>query len=289
MPLSDTAITFFNSEWHDGNTPILGAADHAAWQGTMCFDGARYFEGVTPDLDRHCARIVDSATAMGLRSPVSGEELTGLVLDGIKKLGTDQALYLRPMIWSADSLATIIEPDPDSTRYCVCLEVMPMAQPGDMPITVSPFRRPRPESAVTNAKAGALYPNNARMLGEARSRGFKNALSLDPDGNVAETATANVFLVRDGVVETPTPNGTFLNGITRQRIIGLLRDDGLDVRESVLTVEDFREADEIFMTGNAAKVLPVTALDDRQLQPGPVMKRAREAYWDFAHSRRSAG
>lgn len=286
MPLSDTAITYFNGDWHDGNTPILGAADHAAWQGTMVFDGARFFEGVTPDLDRHCARIIDSAAAMGMRAPVTGADLVGLVHDGIRKLGTDQALYLRPMIWSADSLPTILEPDPDATRFCVCLEVLPMAQPGDMPITVSPYRRPRADMAVTDAKAGALYPNNARMLTEARLRGFKNALSLDPDGNVAETATANIFMVRDGVVMTPEPNGTFLNGITRQRIIKILRDDGLDVREEVLSVDDFRQADEIFTTGNAAKVLPVTGLDDRALQPGPVMKRAREAYWDFAHSRR---
>lgn len=286
MPLSDTAITYYQGDWHDGNAPILGAADHGAWQGTMVFDGARFFEGVTPDLDRHCARIVASAKAMGMAAPVSADDVMGLILDGIKKLGADKALYLRPMMWSADSLASILEPDPDSTRFAICLEALPMPEPGDMPITISPYRRPRMDMAVTEAKAGCLYPNNARIVSEARSRGFRNALSLDADDNVAETASTNVFLVRDGVVETPVPNGTFLNGITRQRIISILREDGLDVRESTLSVDDFRQADEIFLTGNAAKVLPVTALDDRQMQAGPVMRRAREAYWDFAHSRR---
>lgn len=285
MALGERAVTFFNGAWHDGNTPILGATDHGAWQGTMVFDGARFFEGVTPDLDLHCARVVRSAAAMGLEAPVTGEEIVGIVQDGIKRIGTDQALYLRPMMWSTQASPALVDADPGSTAFAVCIETLPLATPGEMPITVSPFRRPRQDTAVTEAKAACLYPNNARILVEARKRGFKNALSLDVEDNVAESATSNVFMVRDGVVQTPVHNGTFLNGITRQRIIGLLRDAGHEVEETTLSVDDFRAADEIFFTGNAAKVTPVTALDDRQLQAGPVARAAREAYWDFAHSR----
>ena len=159
-----------------------------------------------------------------------------------------------------------------------------MPETGDMPMTVSPFRRPDPRSALTTAKAACLYPNNARIITEAKTRGFKNALSLDLEDNVAESATSNVFLVRDGVVRTPVHNNTFLNGVTRRRMIGLLRKDGYEVEEVSLQVEDFRDADEIFLTGNAAKVLPVTALDERNFNYGAVTKRARELYWDFAHT-----
>ena len=137
----------------------------------------------------------------------------------------------------------------------------------------------------TDAKAACLYPNNARMLREAREKGFDNALVLDAMDNVAELATSNLFIVRDGVALTPIPNGTFLDGITRQRVIGLLRGAGVEVREAVLTVDDVRGEDEVFSTGNALKVMPVTRFDDVTYPIGPVARQARELYWDFAHGR----
>jgi len=159
----------------------------------------------------------------------------------------------------------------------------PLRKPDGFSITLSPFRRPTPETMPVDAKAGCLYPNNARSLFEARSRGFDDALVCDVVGNVAELATSNIFMVRDGVVFTPVPNGTFLAGITRQRIIGLLRDAGLAVVEKTLKYPDFEAADEIFSTGNFSKVVPVTRIDQRSLQPVPTFRKARELYWDFAH------
>jgi branched-chain amino acid aminotransferase len=102
-------------------------------------------------------------------------------------------------------------------------------------------------------------------------------------GNIAELANANVMMVKDGVVFTPSPNGTFLSGITRARVIGLLRGDGVTVVEKPLTYEDFLDADEIFSTGNYNKVAPMIRIDQRDLQVGPITRRARKLYWDFAH------
>ena len=121
----------------------------------------------------------------------------------------------------------------------------------------------------TNAKAGCLYPNNGRAILEAKMRGFDNALVLDMLGNVAETATSNIFLAHDGQVVTPVANGTFLSGITRARTIALLAGQGIDVVERTVSVRDFLEADEVFSTGNHSKVVPVTRIEDRNLQPGP--------------------
>src|SRR3989441_12848244 len=135
-----------------------------------------------------------------------------------------------------------------------------------------------------DAKAGCLYPNNARALFEAHSRGFDNAIVCDMLGNVAEFATSNIFMAKDGVVFTPAPNGTFLSGITRQRVIGLLRQSSVAVVEKTLTYHDFEKADEIFSTGNYSKVVPVTRIGDRSLQFGPIYTKARELYWEFAHS-----
>jgi len=102
---------------------------------------------------------------------------------------------------------------------------------------------------------------------------------------VAELATANLFLAKDGVAITPLPNGTFLAGITRSRVIQLLRDAGETVKEAVVAPKDLLEADEIWSTGNHAKVVPITRIEDRPLEPGPLYKKARKLYWDYAHGR----
>src|SRR5580704_12946067 len=121
-----------------------------------------------------------------------------------------------------------------------------MRQPKGFSMTLSPFCRPTLQSMPVDAKAGCLYPNNARSLFEVHARGFDNAAVCDMLGNVAELATSNIFMAKDGVVFTPVPNGTFLAGITRQRVIGLLREAGLTVVETTLSYQDFEKADEIF-------------------------------------------
>ena len=144
--------------------------------------------------------------------------------------------------------------------------------------------RLRPELAPTDAKASCHYPNSSRAIIDARDRGFDNPVMRDALGHVAEFATANIWIVRDGVAITPVPNGSFLNGITRQRLIQLMRDDGIEVQERTVEAGELLEADEIFNSGNYGKVQPVIQYEDRRLQPGPIYRRARELYWDFAHS-----
>lgn len=276
--------TFYEGKWHEGAAPILTASDHGAWLGSMVFDGARAFDGMTPDLDLHCARANESARRMGLKPPVPDEELLQIALDGVKKFAPGTGLYIRPMIWAREGGAIMVDPDPDSTAFAMCLEERPMPEASGITMCQTRYRRPTPDCMPVDAKAGCLYPNNARMLREAHDRGFMNAIVRDAIGNIAETATSNIFLVKDGVVRTPIPSGCFLNGITRQRTIKLLKADGIEVEELTLTFEDFMAADEIFTTGNAQKVMPVTQLEDRHLQYGPVTRRARELYWDYAAS-----
>jgi branched-chain amino acid aminotransferase len=290
MMLSETkwsrTWTFFRGAWHEGNVPIMGARTHAAWLGSCVFDGARAFEGTLPDIDLHCARVNRSAEAMYLKPLVSTEQWVELVHDGVRRFGPNPELYIRPMYWGERSDVLAVAPDPESTQWCLTLYEVPMKSAEPFSTTLSPYRRPTRESAVLDAKAGCLYPNNARALIEAKRQGFDNCLLCDLLGNVAEFATANVFMAKDGVVFTPVPNGTFLDGITRQRVIKLLRASGVEVVEKPLRYSDFLAADEIFATGNNIKVRAVNRIDDRSLQPGPFYRRARELYWDFAHSRR---
>ena len=277
--------TYFNGAWHDGNTPVINAADHGAWLGSGVFDGARFVNGLMPDLDLHCARVNRSAEALMLNPTVSPEDMVEIVKEGLKSYSVGAAVYIRPMYWGIGGDVTAIVPSRDETGFAICLEEIPFAaDTASTTLTRTRFRRPVLESAVVNAKAGCLYPNNARMLSEARSKGFGNALVADAMGNVAETATANVFMVKDGEVFTPIANGTFLAGITRARHMSNLSADGMNVHETVLSFEDFHEADEVFLSGNMSKITPVTAFDDTSHQVGPVTRRARELYWDWAAS-----
>jgi len=277
--------TYFEGRWHDGDIAVMKAADHGSWLGSSVFDGARYFDGVAPDLEAHCARVNRSAAALMVTPTVSVADMVQIVREGLALYPRDAAVYIRPMYWATQSGFSAIVPAAEGTGFCVCLEQIPMAQPGaSTTLCTTRFRRPVLENAVVNAKAGCLYPNNARMLAEAQRRGFGNALVADAMGNVAETATTNVFMVKDGEVFTPIPNGTFLAGITRARHIKNLTIDGVKVHETVLSFADFEQADEVFLTGNMSKVTPVTAFEDRLYQVGPMARRVREMYWDWALS-----
>ena len=277
--------TFFEGDWHEGNIPIMGPRTHSAWLCSMVFDGARAFEGVTPDLELHCARVNRSATKLYLKPTVSTETWIGLALEGIKKFDGKTALYIRPMYWAEKEGPWIQAHEPESTRWCLTIYEAPMRPPRGFSAALSPYRRPTLETMPVDAKAGCLYPNNARALFEVQSRGFDNAVMCDMLGNVAEFATSNIFMAKDGVVLTPAPNGTFLDGITRQRVVGLLRQSGITVVETTLSYHDFETADEVFSTGNYSKVVPLTRIGERTLEPGRLYLKARELYWDFAHSR----
>ncbi|MGB0902057.1 branched-chain amino acid aminotransferase [Halocynthiibacter sp.] len=287
MAVSKNIRTYYNGTWHTGDVPVMSAADHAAWLGSTVFDGARLFEGLTPDLDKHAHRVNRSAEALMLTPTVSTDDIVALTHEGLAMFEKGAAVYIRPMYWGIDGDASAIVPSANTTGFAICLEEVPMAAPeASTTLTRTQFRRPTLENAVVNAKAGCLYPNNARMLMEAKQRGFSNALACDSNGNVAESATANVFMVKDGEVFTPIANGTFLSGITRARHMELLRADGVKVHEATLNYNDFDSADEIFLTGNMSKITPVTQFDDVNYQVGPVTRRARELYWDWAHSGR---
>ncbi len=279
-----TTWTFVDGDWHEGNVAIVGPRSHAMWLGSTVFDGARWFEGVAPDLEAHSRRVNASAIALGLKPTMTVEEIVGLTWDGLKKFDGKTAVYIRPMYWAEHGGYMGVPADPASTRFCLCIYESPMMEPTGFSIGLSPFRRPTLETMPTNAKAGCLYPNTGRAILDAKMRGFDNAHVLDMLGNVAETGSSNIFMVKGGQVFTPAPNGTFLSGITRTRTMNLLSDRGMAVVEKTLSVREFLEADEIFSTGNHSKIVPITRIEDRNLQPGPVAKLSRDLYWEWAHS-----
>ncbi len=282
LPSNRRIWTWFDGEWQEGNVPIMGSADHGTWLGTMVFDGARAFSNVTPDLDLHCQRVNDSCIALGMDHVFETGKIIELAQEGVTKFGPGSELYIRPMCWSLESGQMTVDPKPDSTTFALCLEEAAMPPWMGTTLTTTEFIRPTLASAVVNAKAGCLYPNNARMLKEAQSKGFANVICCDAMGNVAETATSNIWMVKNGEYYTPIANGTFLAGITRNRVIDLLEKGGEKVHQAVLTLDDFRQADEIFLTGNYGKVTPAVKFEEREFEIGAKTTQARDMYMEWA-------
>ncbi len=274
------ALHWIDGAWLDGNPPIFGPLTNAAWMATVVFDGARAYDGLAPDLDRHAERCVASAEALGLVPPVDAAEIARIAVAGIAKFPKETALYIRPMFYGDEGWLL-----PTSTKFVLSLIDHPMKGVHDgLTICRTTRVRPTPLAAPTDAKASCLYPNAHRMIREAAARGFDAAVVGDANGNVAELSTSNIFIARDGVVATPVPNGTFLNGLTRQRTIQLLREAGIPVEERTVTFAELDAADELFATGNANKIQPILRYEDRHLQPGPMALKAQTLYRQFAEA-----
>lgn len=272
-------IYWHNGEWSTDRKMVAGHGTHSLWMGNTVFDGARTFMGCTPDLDRHCKRAIRSAETMMLRPKLTATELAAICQEGISQFASDEALYIKPVFFAQDGF---LAPDPDSTDCIIEILPIPMPEFTGFSAVISPFRRPSPDMAPTGAKASCLYPNSQRSVRYAQERGFDNAVTLNPNGSVAEFTSANIMIVKNGVVRTPIPTGSFLAGITRARVMALLRDAHLTVEECTLSVNDLFDADEIFSVGNFAKVLPLTNLCGTDFEIGSVAQKARALYWDYA-------
>jgi branched-chain amino acid aminotransferase len=270
---------FHEGRWHDENLRLTGPMSHAFWMSSVVFDGARAFGGLAPDLDQHCQRLYRSAKSMLLEPQIDVGEVIELCKAGIKRFPKDAELYVRPMFFAEDGF---LVPEPTSTKFVLAVYDSPMPEYKGIGVCLSTRRRPARDMAPTDAKASCLYPNSTRAIVEATRRGFDNAILLDANGNVAELASANVWIVKDGVAMTPAVNGTFLAGVTRNRTIELFKATGVPVRETTLSFEDVLAADEVFTTGNYGKVLPITRVESQDFQRGRITDKARKNYFDYA-------
>jgi branched-chain amino acid aminotransferase len=275
-------LTYYNGQWSEGNVPLYGAMDHSVWLGSSVFDGARAIRGHLPDLRPHLERVVRSAESLGLRCPLSVDEMEALVREGVARFPADAELYVRPLVFGSDGF---LIPVPEKSGFALTLFDAPLPPFAGFSACLSTLRRPEPTMAPTDAKASALYANSTRAMREAKARGFDQAIMLDAAGNVAEFASSNLFLVTaDGAVVTPVANGTFLAGITRARVIALLGEAGIRVEERTVTPQELETALEIFSTGNYGKVTPCTRYESHTLEAGPVARRARELYLAFTEN-----
>ena len=274
-------INFFEDKWVDNNPRIIGPLSHGSWMGSPVFDGGRCFDGFAPDLMEHCERVIRSAQAMLMNPPTSSSEIYEVAKIGIKKLGREKDLYIRPLIWAEDSMG-LLRCDPDSAKFCISIIEMPMPTDEGFSACITKYTRPTALSAPTDAKAACLYPNGARAMQYAFENGFDNAVLLDPLGYIAEFASSNLFSIINDEVYTPEDNGTFLAGITRKRVLELCKALGIVVHECKLTVEMLMNSSEIFSTGNYGKVMHLNNLDGKLFESGKFFKKIKKAYWDYS-------
>lgn len=272
-------LTYSNGQWAEGNTPLYGAMDHSLWLGSSVFDGARAMRGKLPDLRPHLERVIASAEKLGLRCPLSVDEMEALVREGVARFPQDAELYIRPLVFGSEGF---LIPVAEKSQFALTLFDAPLPPFSGFSACLSTLRRPQPDMAPTDAKASALYANSTRAMREAKERGFDQAIMLDAEGHVAEFAASNLFIVtEDGKVVTPALNGTFLAGITRARVMALLAEAGVQVEERTVKATELNTAREIFSTGNYGKVTPCTRYEERTLEAGTVARQARELYLAF--------
>jgi len=278
--------------WEEATVHVLS---HALHYGTGVFEGIRAYEtDAGPAVFRltdHMQRLVRGAAAYQIPLPYGVDDLSKAAREVIA-INQLEACYIRPIVFLGTG-SMGLNPAGASPHVAVAAWRWG-AYLGDeglqkgIRVGVSSWRRIHQSMFIPDAKGTGGYINSILARLEANAAGFDEALLLNMDGYIAEGSGENLFLVRDGLVRTPPPQAGALDGITRQSVIRLLRDDGVAVEEANLSRSDVYYADEAFFTGTAAEVTPIREVDHRTIgagTPGPVTLRAQQLFMDAVTGR----
>ncbi len=255
--------------WRDAKIHVLTHGLHYA---SSVFEGERVYNGKVFKLTEHSERLVKSAGLLGFAIPYSVAEIDAATRQTVEATGFTDA-YVRPVAWRGSEMMGV---SAQVSRIHLAIAVWqwpsyfsPEARMAGIRLAWAPWRRPSPESAPTASKAAGLYMICTLSKHQAEAQGYQDALMLDHRGFLAEATGANLFLVIDGVLHTPTPD-CFLDGITRRTVIDLAKARGLPVVERHIPPEDLAKAQEVFLTGTAAEVTPVGEVGEYRFTPGQV-------------------
>jgi branched-chain amino acid aminotransferase len=267
--------------WREAKVHVL---THGLHYGSCVFEGERCYHGRVFKSAEHSQRLIDSGRMLGFEVPYSVDQLNAAKDEIIAKMGFKDC-YVRPLAWRGSEQMGV---SAQKSRINVAIAVWEWgAYYSDLRLTKAVYDRPAPNTAPVHAKAAGLYMICTISKHAAEAKGFGDALMLDYRGYIAETTGANVFLVKNGEIHTPKPD-CFLNGITRRTVIELARKRDLEVIERHILPDEVREAQEIFVTGTAAEVTPVRAIDDLTYQLGPVTKQLMDDFHSLTRSHAKA-
>lgn len=251
--------------WREAKVHVL---THGLHYGSCVFEGERCYGGRVFKLTEHSQRLIDSGRMLGFELPYSTAEIDAATNAVVAKNGFADC-YVRPLAWRGSEQMGV---SAQASRINVAIASWEWgAYYSDLKLTRALYDRPSPRTAPVHAKAAGLYMICTLSKHAAEAKGFGDALMLDYRGYVAETTGANIFLGIEGRLHTPTPD-CFLNGITRQTVIGLAKARGIEVVERHIKPEELPSAQEMFVTGTAAEITPVRAIDELHYQLGPITK-----------------
>jgi branched-chain amino acid aminotransferase len=257
--------------WRDSKLHVLSHGLHYA---SCVFEGERVYNGEVFKLREHTARLINSGKELGFEIPYSLDELEQATRDTVASQSYADA-YVRPVAWRGSEMMGV---SAQETRINVAIAVWewpsyfsPEARMRGIRLCTSKWRRPAPDTAPVHAKAAGLYMICTLSKHEAEAKGYDDALMLDYRGQIAESTGANIFLIQDGKIHTPTPD-CFLDGITRRTVIGIAKKHGYEVIERPIMPEELADTSEIFVTGTAAEVTPVGEIDDYKFEVGTITR-----------------
>lgn len=276
-PMDDRdGVIWYNGKlvpWREAKVHIL---IHSLHYGNAVFEGARIYNGKVFKLTEHSARLIKSAKMLAYDLPYSVEELD-LATKKVVAENNLESGYVRPIAWRG---AEVIGVSAVGTKIHVAITAFPWgAYYGQKAIKLitSRWKRPSPESSPAGSKAAGLYIICTLAKDEALAAGCQDALMHDYKGRLSEATGANLFLLLNGELHTPTIE-CILNGITRQTVMELARKRGIKVVEREIWPDELAKASEIFLTGTAVEVQPVGAIDGREYPVGPVTQALQADY-----------
>ena len=264
-------------EWQNATTHVL---NHGLHYGSCVFEGLRVYGEKIYKLEKHTDRLFFSAQRMGIDVPYSKDEINRAHEETIKKMNIKYG-YVRPVIWRGSEMMAI-----SAQKNKINVAVATWEWPSyftkedrlkGISLQTAVWKRPPPDCIPTDTKAAGLYMICTLSKHEAEKNGYTDALMLDYKGRISESTGSNIFLVINGEIHTPIPD-CFLNGITRQAVIEIAKNEGIKVIERDIYPNEISKAEEIFLTGSAVEVTPVGKIDNQNFKVGDITTKISGLY-----------
>ncbi len=271
LPYDDRdGVIWFDGElvqWRDAKLHVLSHGLHYA---SCVFEGIRIYDSRAFKLDEHAERLMASARALGFELPMSAEAVSAAIRETMAVQKIENG-YIRPVAWRGSEMMGV---SAQHNTIHVAIAIWAWGtyfkdREQGIRMKLSPWRRPAPDTAPVQSKAAGLYMICTLSKHLAEAEGYHDALMLDWRGQVAEATGANLFMVKDGALHTPPPD-CFLDGITRRTVMALAREAQIEVIERPIELDELWQADELFLTGTAAEVTPISEIEGHGFTVGPV-------------------
>ncbi|MGE0585678.1 MAG: branched-chain amino acid aminotransferase [Flavobacteriaceae bacterium] len=281
---------WFNGEFVEWKNAKIHVLTHGLHYASAVFEGERAYGGEIFKLNEHTERLHESARILGFKIPFSVEQINDASRETLARQGFQDA-YVRPIAWRGSEMMGV---SAQKNKINVAIAIWewpsyfaPEERLKGIRLDLAEYRRPDPRTAPSKSKAAGLYMICTLSKHAAEAKGYADALMLDWRGQVAEATGANVFFVKEGRLHTPKPD-CFLDGITRQTVIGLARDRGIEIVERAIQPEEMEGFEQCFLTGTAAEVTPVSEVGPYKFSVGEITQTLMEDYMSAVQPKRKA-